>query len=94
MPLVPHGVAGQLAGLLGDKFAAVPRFAGHNGHPVLLSSRAFPEIARLTGDEGAGKLLKARKDIAFLDVGDEAVLLDVDREEDLARLHKRGETEA
>jgi molybdenum cofactor cytidylyltransferase len=91
MPLVPHHIAGELAAILGGNFAAIPRHAGRAGHPVLLSARAFPAIAGLTGDEGAGKLLKARKDVAFLDVADEAVLLDVDRAEDLARLRNRGE---
>jgi molybdenum cofactor cytidylyltransferase len=91
MPLVPHDLAGKLAELLGDYFAAVPRHDGHNGHPVLLSARAFPAISGLQGDEGAGKLLKARKDVAFLDVSDEAVLVDVDRVEDLARLQGGGE---
>jgi len=86
MPLVPHPVAGKLAEALGEGFAAVPRHAGKNGHPVLLSARAFPEIARLTGDEGAGRLLKQRDDVIFFDVADDGILLDVDRTEDLVRL--------
>ncbi len=90
MPLVPHGVAQLLAGRLGDNFAALPRFAGHPGHPVLLARRAFGEIARLAGDEGAGRLLRGRQDIAFLDCEDEGVVLDVDRAEDIARLEARG----
>jgi molybdenum cofactor cytidylyltransferase len=90
MPLVPPDIAGRLAALLGDAFAAVPRCAGKNGHPVLLSRRAFSEVARLAGDEGAGRLLRQRDDVVFLDVADEAILLDVDRAEDLARLERRG----
>jgi molybdenum cofactor cytidylyltransferase len=89
MPLIPHHVAGDVAAALGDHFAAVPRHAGKNGHPVLLSARAFPEIARLTGDEGAGRLLKQRGDVAFVDVEEDTILLDVDRAEDLARLESR-----
>lgn len=89
MPLVPAHVAGDVAEALGDRFAAVPRHAGKNGHPVLLSARAFPEIARLTGDEGAGRLLKQRGDVAFVDVEEDTILLDVDRAEDLARLEAR-----
>lgn len=89
MPLIPHDVASRLATARGDRFAAVPRHAGKNGHPVLLSARAFPEIARLTGDEGAGRLLKQRDDLAFVDVTDDGILLDVDRAEDLARLQAR-----
>jgi molybdenum cofactor cytidylyltransferase len=88
MPLVPHSIAAGLAGALGDKFAAVPRWQGRSGHPVLLSARAFPLITALTGDEGAGRLLKARKDVAFVDCADEGVLLDIDHAEDIARLER------
>ena len=89
MPLVPEGVAGALARHLGDSFAAVPRHHGRSGHPVLLSRRAFPDVALLAGDTGAGHLLKARDDIAWLEVEDPGILLDVDSAEDLDRL--RGE---
>ena len=89
MPLIPPGLAGELAAALGGKFAAVPQFQGKNGHPVLLAARAFPAIATLNGDQGAGRLIKARKDVAFLDCDDEGVLLDIDRAEDIARLEDR-----
>lgn len=86
MPRVPPQVAGQLARLLGDNYAAVPRYAGKSGHPVLLSARSFADIALLTGDAGAGKLLKTHSDVAFVDCDDPGVLLDVDRPEDLDAL--------
>ena len=89
MPLVPHGVAGSLAAALEGHFAAVPRHAGTRGHPVLLSARALAEVATLTGDEGAGRLLKQRGDVAFVEVSDDAILLDVDHAADLARLETR-----
>jgi molybdenum cofactor cytidylyltransferase len=93
MPLIPHDLAGRLAEALGDRFASVPRNGGKNGHPVLLSRRAFAEIAGLGGDEGAGKLLKARGDIAFVDCPAATIHLDVDRAEDLDRLERwRGES--
>ncbi len=86
MPLIPHSLASELAAALQNNFAAVPRHNGKSGHPVLLSARAFVAIADLTGDEGAGKLLKARKDVAFVDCPDEGALLDIDRTDDIARL--------
>lgn len=89
MPLIPHPIAGELADALGSNFAAVPRWQGKQGHPVLLSAATFPAIAELQGDEGAGKLLKSRKDIAFVDTADEGVVLDIDRAEDIARLESR-----
>ncbi len=90
MPLIPHGLAAELAAALGDNFAAVARFGSACGHPVLLSRRAFAEIAGLTGDEGAGRLLGGRADVAFVASPDKGVLLDVDRAEDIARLERRG----
>jgi molybdenum cofactor cytidylyltransferase len=89
MPLIPHDVAARLAAALGDSFAALPRHDGANGHPVLLAHRAFADIAHLTGDEGAGRLLKRRDDVALVDVADDTILLDVDRAEDIYRLEVR-----
>jgi molybdenum cofactor cytidylyltransferase len=89
MPLVPHPVAARLSNAIGDAYAAVPRCQGKPGHPVLLSARAFADVAALTGDRGAGPLLKARGDVAWLDVEDGGVLQDVDRAGDIARLEGR-----
>jgi len=86
MPLVPHGIALELADRLPGHFAVVPRCGGRPGHPVLLSRAAFPAVAQLSGDEGAGRLLKRRSDVDWLDVADRAILFDIDRREDLARL--------
>lgn len=89
MPLIPHDVAHRLAAAIGGAYAAVPRHAGTNGHPVLLSARAFADIARLSGDEGAGRLLKQRGDVIMVDIPVDTILLDVDSAEDLARLERR-----
>jgi molybdenum cofactor cytidylyltransferase len=86
MPLIAPDIAPRLAFMLAGHFAALPRHAGKPGHPVLLAAKAFPAIAGLHGDEGAGKLLRSRKDIAFLEYGDDSVLLDVDKPGDIARL--------
>jgi molybdenum cofactor cytidylyltransferase len=86
MPRVPHHVAGKLAVVLGDSYAAVPVCNGKSGHPVLLSARSFADVARLTGDAGAGKLLKTRGDVVHLACDDPGILLDVDRPEDLTSL--------
>jgi molybdenum cofactor cytidylyltransferase len=89
MPLVPRALAGELAARIGDGYACLPRFEGRPGHPVLLAARAFPDVAALEGDAGAGKLLRARDDVVFVDTDDEGVLLDVDSAGDLARLSAR-----
>jgi molybdenum cofactor cytidylyltransferase len=86
MPLVQHDIALTLANALGDAYAALPRHDGKPGHPVLLSRRAFADIAALGGDKGAGPLLRARGDVVYCDVADAGVLLDIDRPEDLDRI--------
>lgn len=86
MPVIPHDVAPALIAALAGNFAAVPCHAGRNGHPVLLARQAFPEVCRLEGDEGAGRLLKPRDDVALVAVESAGIHLDIDRAEDLARL--------
>ena len=88
MPLVPHAVAGRLVALLPGHYAALPRFSGRPGHPVLLSAAALADAQGLSGDEGAGRLLRGRGDVAWLDWTDAAVTFDIDRAEDLARLER------
>lgn len=86
MPLVPHGAAAHLAERIADAYAAMPLHAGKPGHPVLLSRRAFADVATLTGDAGAGKLLRTRGDVVFYDCPDPLIHADVDRPDDLDQL--------
>lgn len=88
MPRVPHHVASQLAAALEANYAALPRHEGRAGHPALLSPRSFTDIAAVTGDRGAGQLLKGRDDIAWVDCDDAGVLMDVDTRQDIERLRK------
>lgn len=94
MPLIPHGLAGELAQALGSHYAVQPRHEGKPGHPVLLSSQAFADIARLEGDEGAGKLLARHPDVVLNACSDAGIHRDADTPEALARLekHKGGST--
>ncbi len=89
MPLVPHDLAARLAAAIGDGYAAMPRVDGRPGHPVLLSARAMADAAALSGDEGAGRLLRARADVAFIACDEPGAVLDVDRAEDLATLAEK-----
>ncbi|MAC58055.1 MAG: molybdopterin-guanine dinucleotide biosynthesis protein MobA [Novosphingobium sp.] len=89
MPCVPHAEAARLAAVIGPAYAAMPRHDGRPGHPVLLSSAAFPDIADLSGDQGAGRVLRTRDDVVFDDCTDPAIHFDVDRPEDLGWLASR-----
>jgi molybdenum cofactor cytidylyltransferase len=85
MPLVPIGLCGPLvAAAEAAGYAARARFEGQPGHPVAFTRAAFPDLAQLTGDEGAAGLLKGRSDVAYCDTADRGTLLDIDSPGDLA----------
>ncbi|MGP9820527.1 nucleotidyltransferase family protein [Salinarimonas sp. NSM] len=73
-----------------DVAAIVPVHAGERGNPVLLARRLAPDIVGLTGDRGAGPLLKGRADVREIDWGDESILRDVDTPAALAALASGG----
>ena len=57
----------------------VPVFNGQRGNPVLIGSRFFPELLRITGDVGAKRIVEGQGDYVFEVVaGDDGVLRDVD----------------
>ncbi|MEZ5742329.1 MAG: nucleotidyltransferase family protein [Sphingomonadaceae bacterium] len=91
MPLVPRDMAAMLAAQIGDAFAAQPTFEGKPGHPVLLSSRAIAAAQALEGDEGLGRILRARDDVLLVPCADPHILLDIDRPTDLAKIEAGGE---
>lgn len=68
----------------GRPAALVPTHAGRRGNPVVLSRRLAPEIAALTGDVGAGPLLRGRPDAVEHAVDDAAIALDLDTADALA----------
>jgi molybdenum cofactor cytidylyltransferase len=89
MPRVTSAVIDRLVAAwreAGRPSAAVPIHDGQRGNPVLLSVKLAGEIAQLTGDAGAGPLLRGRADVLEWPAPDEAVALDVDTPDALARL--------
>jgi len=68
-----------------DVQAVVPTFEGEAGNPVLIARSLFGEIEKLTGDQGARKIL-AKARVLHLPVDDEAVRLDIDTVADLKNL--------
>lgn len=62
------------------------RFGGEPGNPVLVSRALFPELAAVSGDEGARSVVRAHRDaIAWVDF-DGPVPRDVDTGEDYEAL--------
>jgi len=70
----------------GEPAAIVPTFEGQRGNPVLISRALEPLIHRLSGDTGAGPVLRGREDVVEWPTSDPAVVQDVDTREELARL--------
>jgi molybdenum cofactor cytidylyltransferase len=80
MPFVDPATLVLLAGQsLEDRLAWVPLFEGQRGNPVLLSRALFPDLLRLTGDQGARKVLAAIPDrVGEVAVNDPGILRDID----------------
>ena len=65
----------------------VPSYGGSQGPPVLFDRTLFPELAAVTGDEGARGVVRARAaEVVAVPVGDGPPPRDVDTEEDYAAL--------
>jgi molybdenum cofactor cytidylyltransferase len=63
---------------------AAPRWQGRRGHPVGFSHILGPELAALSGDEGAKSVINAYLDhLQLIDCDDPGVLRDIDQPEDL-----------
>jgi molybdenum cofactor cytidylyltransferase len=90
MPNVTPGVIDRLAQAFADRpdaVAVVPTLLGHRGNPVLLSRGLFAAVARLSGDEGARRLLEEAGDaVEEVPLDDPAIAIDVDTPEALKAL--------
>ncbi len=70
--------------------AVIPIRAGRRGNPVLLGRAIFAEAMKLAGDRGARALLEGKtQGIIECTVEDEAIEIDVDTKESLARLARQ-----
>jgi molybdenum cofactor cytidylyltransferase len=72
------------------RMIAVPVHKGKRGNPVLFSGDLFAEMMQTEGDAGAKHLIGQHADeVAEVDLGSDAVFVDVDTPEALARLKQR-----
>jgi molybdenum cofactor cytidylyltransferase len=67
----------------GEPAALIPTLNGRRGNPVVLSRELETLIEGLSGDAGAGPILRGRSDVVEFPVPDSASLLDVDTTEEL-----------
>jgi molybdenum cofactor cytidylyltransferase len=85
MPLVRPDTMRAVADALQDHPVAYAQHLGRRGHPVGFGSELYSELATLSGDDGARRLV-ARYPAMGVEVDDPGVLVDVDTERDLALL--------
>lgn len=80
MPLVPNGLCEELADLATSSgYAARPMRGDVPGHPVAFVNAAAADLMALTGDAGAGSLLRrAGAKIGYLPTADAGAVLDID----------------
>lgn len=72
-----------------------PSHKGRRGNPVLWSSRYYPSLSRLSGDEGARQILKEAADaLALVPVEDDGIFQDYDTPEDLAAAERNSVTQS
>jgi molybdenum cofactor cytidylyltransferase len=71
----------------------VPTYLGQRGNPVLWSAKYFDEILQLEGDTGARRLLQQHAgEVREIDLITDAIFMDVDTPEVLARLKSQDGT--
>ncbi|MCY4488731.1 MAG: nucleotidyltransferase family protein [Deltaproteobacteria bacterium] len=66
-----------------QKLIVVPRFNGRRGHPVLFSSRLFPEFMAASLDTGAKPVVRGHPEETLeLDTDEAGILVDIDTPEE------------
>ncbi len=90
MPLVPNGLCEELADLAKRTgYAARPLRGDVPGHPVAFVNAAAVDLMALTGDAGAGSLLRgAGAKLGYLPTTDEGAVLDIDTPAALTRAER------
>ena len=90
MPLVRPETLRRIAAAIAHHPVAYAQYRGQRGHPVGFGAELFSELLRITGEQGARKLL-ARFPAQAVEIDDPGVLVDIDTEDDLQRLRARFE---
>lgn len=85
MPRVRPATLQLVAQALQTHAVAYAQYRGRRGHPVGFAAELFSELAALSGDDGARRLV-ARYPAQGVEVDDPGVLLDIDTVQDLATL--------
>ncbi len=85
MPLVRPDSLNAVAAQLGQHPVCFAQFHGRRGHPVGFSAELYSDLVRLSGPDGARRVL-ARYPAHALELDDPGVLEDLDTVDDMARM--------
>ena len=91
MPRVKPSTLQAVAQALQGHPVAFAQHQGRRGHPVAFSAELYSELAALTGDEGARRLV-ARYPSHAVEVDDPGVLIDIDTTQDLQEQRNGGDS--
>ena len=84
MPHVSSELADQLlASVLDGAPAALPVWQDQPGHPVAIGAELFPALRSLTGDSGAGRMLRNVPNVVRIETPDRGAVTDIDTLGDL-----------
>ncbi|MFM2069695.1 MAG: hypothetical protein RLZZ584_4604 [Pseudomonadota bacterium] len=87
MPLIRTATLHAVAQALEQHPVAYAQHRGRRGHPVGFSAELYSDLVKLSGDEGARRLV-ARYPAHAVEVDDPGVLIDVDTPEDLVQARR------
>lgn len=91
-PLVTPSIIDRLVAAYRDSGSTicVPAYGNRWGHPVIIDSRLGDEIMQVEGDRGAREVLSRHRDLVKeIPFDTDAVIVDVDTDEDLGRIRSR-----
>jgi molybdenum cofactor cytidylyltransferase len=86
MPFVTTETINELIATfeIGKKGIILPRYEGKKGNPVIIGKRYFKDLLENKGDKGARDIISNNfEDIAWVEVKDNSILIDIDDEESL-----------
>jgi molybdenum cofactor cytidylyltransferase len=93
MPLIAGRDLDRLIGAfnpLEGRAIVVPTRRGQRGNPILWSRQFFPEMAALSGDSGARRLIDEHADVvAEIEMDTDGIFIDIDTPQALAELRER-----
>lgn len=87
MPMVQPATLQAVARALDEHPVVFAQYRGRRGHPVGFAAELYPELAGLSGDEGARRVI-ARYPAQGLERDDPGILVDIDTADDLDQVRR------